>query len=151
MKHGVWLAEPYGLANQKLCNILMCLSWKKRQGMFWEGLVNTGPSLVLPSEFSSLFSFIAISILSFNYASIHAISPMIYYFWYTTDIFRTKTDIPRIFLEYECTFCGETSRFMTQSTSFMTSLQRLIHFHILLNSYLSVLEITKLNKSYVER
>ena len=44
--------------------------------------------------------------LSFNYANIHAISPMIYYFWYTTDIFRTKIDIPWIFLEHECTFCG---------------------------------------------
>ena len=22
------------------------------------------------------------------------------------DIFRTKTDIPRVFLEHECTFCG---------------------------------------------
>ena len=40
---------------------------------------------------------------------------------------------------------------MTQSTSFMTSLQYVIHFHILLNSCLSVLEITKLNKSDVER
>ena len=33
----------------------------------------------------------------------------------------------------------------------MTSLQNVIHFHILLNSCLSVLEITKLNKSDVER
>ena len=90
-------------------------------------------------------------ILSFNYANLHAISPMIYHFWYTTDIFRTKTDIPRIFLENECTFCGLTSRFMTQSTSFMTSLQYVIHFHILLNSCLSVLEVTKLNKSDFER
>ena len=31
-------------------------------------------------------------------------SPMIYYFLYTTDIFRIKTDIPRIFLEHDCTF-----------------------------------------------
>ena len=36
-------------------------------------------------------------------------------------------------------------------TSFMTSLQYVIQFHILLNSCLSVLEITKLNKSDVER
>ena len=48
----------------------------------------------------------AYNFLSFNYRNIHAISPMIYHFWYTTDIFRTKTDIPRIFLEHECTFCG---------------------------------------------
>ena len=40
---------------------------------------------------------------------------------------------------------------MTQSTSFMTSLQHLFHFHILLNSCLSVLVIIKLNKSDVER
>ena len=53
--------------------------------------------------------------LSLNYANIHAISPMIY-FLYTTDIFRTKTDIPRIFLEHECIFCRQTSRVMTQST-----------------------------------
>ena len=81
---------------------------------------------------------------------------MQYHPWYIIfDIQRIflekKTDIPRIFLEHECTFFGEMSRFMTQSTSFMTSLQHLIHFHILLNSCLSVLEITKLNKSDVER
>ena len=35
-------------------------------------------------------------ILSFNYAIIHAISPMIYIFFY----------IPRIFLEHESIFCG---------------------------------------------
>ena len=29
---------------------------------------------------------------------------MIYIFLYTTDIFRTKTEIPRIFLEHECIF-----------------------------------------------
>ena len=29
---------------------------------------------------------------------------MIYIFLYTIDIFRTKTDIPRIFLEHECIF-----------------------------------------------
>ena len=40
---------------------------------------------------------------------------------------------------------------MTQSTSFMTSLQHVIQYHILLNSGMSVLEITKLNKSDVER
>ena len=27
------------------------------------------------------------------------------FFAYTTDIFRTKTDIPRIFLEHKCIFC----------------------------------------------
>ena len=27
-----------------------------------------------------------------------------FFFLYTTDIFRTRTDIPRIFLEYECIF-----------------------------------------------
>ena len=40
---------------------------------------------------------------------------------------------------------------MTQLTSFMTSLQHLIHFHILIKSCLSVLEIIKLNKSDVQR
>ena len=35
------------------------------------------------------------TIFSFNYANILAISPVIYLF-----------DIPRIFLEYECIFCG---------------------------------------------
>ena len=40
--------------------------------------------------------------LSFKYANIHAISPMIYIFLYTTDIFRTKNDIPRICQEHEC-------------------------------------------------
>ena len=29
-----------------------------------------------------------------------------YIFLSTTDTFRTKTDIPRIFLEHECIFCG---------------------------------------------
>ena len=29
---------------------------------------------------------------------------MIYFFINTTDIFRTKTDIPRIFLEHDCIF-----------------------------------------------
>ena len=52
------------------------------------------------------FRGLMIGYLSFNYANLHAVSPMIYHFWYTTDIFRTKTDIPRIFLENECTFCG---------------------------------------------
>ena len=47
--------------------------------------------------------------LSFNYADIHAISPMIYFFLYTTDIFRTKTDITKIFLEHEYIFCGYMS------------------------------------------
>ena len=40
---------------------------------------------------------------------------------------------------------------MTQSTLFMTSLKHLTHFHILLNSCLSVLDIIKLNKSDAER
>ena len=40
---------------------------------------------------------------------------------------------------------------MTQSTSFMTSLKQLSHFHILKNSSLSVLEIINLDKSDVER
>ena len=29
---------------------------------------------------------------------------------------KKKNDTPRIFLEHECILCGETSRFMTQST-----------------------------------
>ena len=32
--------------------------------------------------------------------------PSYYFFLYTTDIFRTKTDIPWIFLENKCIFCG---------------------------------------------
>ena len=40
---------------------------------------------------------------------------------------------------------------MTQSTLFMASLQHQIHFHMMLKSCLSVLEIIKLNKSDVER
>ena len=50
----------------------------------------------------------ALIYLSFNYANIHAISPMIYIFFfiYTMDIFRTKTDIARILLEHECIFFG---------------------------------------------
>ena len=51
--------------------------------------------------------------------------PWYIFFLYTTNIFRTKTDIPRIFLEHECIFCGYTSRFMTQSTLLMTSLQHI--------------------------
>ena len=54
---------------------------------------------------------------------------------YTTDIF----------LEHECIFCGYTSQFMTQSASFTTSLEQLIHFQILLKSGLSLLEIIELN------
>ena len=38
--------------------------------------------------------------LSFDYANIYAISPMIFFF-----------DIPRIFLEHKCIFCGHTSTF----------------------------------------
>ena len=54
----------------------------------------------------------------------------------------------RVFLNRECIFCGWTSRFRTQSTWFMmSSLQQLMHFHILLNSCLSMLEIIKLKKS----
>ena len=34
--------------------------------------------------------------LSFNYVIIHSISPMIYIFWYTTDIFRTWTNFLRV-------------------------------------------------------
>ena len=30
----------------------------------------------------------------------------VFIFWFATDIFRTKNDIPRIFLEHECIFCG---------------------------------------------
>ena len=36
-------------------------------------------------------------LLSFNYRDIDAITPIIYFSWYTTDIFRTINDIPRIF------------------------------------------------------
>ena len=66
----------------------------------------------------------------------------------TYDIFFLET--PRLFLEHECIFCGYTSRCMTQSTRLMTSLEQLIHFHILLNSFQSVLEIIELNKSEIE-
>ena len=38
--------------------------------------------------------------LSFNYTNTRAISPTIYFFLYTTDIFRAKTDIQRIILEH---------------------------------------------------
>ena len=43
--------------------------------------------------------------LSFNYANIHAISPMILYFLDIPRILlEQKTDIPRIFFEHECIF-----------------------------------------------
>ena len=56
--------------------------------------------------------------------------------WYNTHIFRTWMH----FL-----------RFMTQSTSSMTSLEQLVHFDILPNSCLSMLQKIKLIKSDVQR
>ena len=35
-------------------------------------------------------------------------------------MFRTKTDIPQIFLELECIFCGSTSRFMSSQHDVIT-------------------------------
>ena len=71
---------------------------------------------------------------------------------YIKDIFRTKTDIARIFLEHEWIFfLWVNVTFYDAVKLFMTSLQHLIHFHILLNSCLSVLDIIKLIKSDLER
>ena len=43
MKHNFWLAKPYGLANQKLCYIQICKSWRQRQRMFLRMVGEYGP------------------------------------------------------------------------------------------------------------
>ena len=44
--------------------------------------------------------------LSFNLRNNHAITHMIYIFFYIPRIFlEQNTDMPRIFLEHECIFC----------------------------------------------
>ena len=43
MWHNFRLAKSYGLANQKLCHILICKSWRKRQRMFLRMVVEYGP------------------------------------------------------------------------------------------------------------
>ena len=43
---------------------------------------------------------------SFNYANIHAISPMMYFFDIQRIFLEQKPEIPRIILEHEAIFCG---------------------------------------------
>ena len=76
---------------------------------------------------------------------------MICYFLYTTDIFRTRSDIPRIFLEDECIFWVNVTFYDAVN---------IIHDVITIPNpfpytakfmFVDVKKIMKLNKSDVER
>ena len=41
------MAKPYGLANQKLCYIPICNSWRKGQRMFLKMVGENGPWQIL--------------------------------------------------------------------------------------------------------
>ena len=43
MQHNFLLAKPYGLANQKLCYIPICNSWRKRQRILLRMVGEYGP------------------------------------------------------------------------------------------------------------
>ena len=89
-------------------------------------------------------------ILSCNKRNTYTIIPLIYTFLYIPRIFleQKKNDIPQIFLKHESFSVGKRH---ILCHSHMMSLQQLVHFHILLNSCLLVLEIIKLIKSDIER
>ena len=75
-----------------------------------------------------------------------------WFFSYTTDIFRTKTDIPRIFLEHECIFLQVNVTFYDAVIMINDVITTPDPFPYTAKfMYLSALDIINLNKSDVER
>ena len=92
------------VSNKKNCILQLGTTYTCKFGtnMFFtyyaRKFLGTGPFNLPPAFVARVYLF-----LSFNYRNNYAISPTIFFF--IPRIFL-KTDIPRIFLEHECIFCG---------------------------------------------